>query len=160
MSSSNKRSTSLEDMGNPFRPIVNRNESDIYRKTFGALICLGVPMNLRGFDYLASAITLAVCDPSFLHGVTKRLYPAVAKTYGTNQSCVERNIRTAIESTFLNRDLDILHDYFGTMINSESGKVKNSVFISKIAANVRLEMLTENDSKTEAQSCSRKPPAV
>ena len=136
------------DVGNPFWPGVNGNESDIYRKTFVALIGLGVPMNLRGFDYLASAITLAVCDPSFLHGVTKRLYPAVAKTYGTNQSCVERNIRTAIESTFLNRDLGILHDYFGNMINSESGKVKNSVFISKIAANVRLEM-TEGDEEND-----------
>ena len=148
MSNSKKQGLYSEETGNMHWPIVNGNESDIYRKSFGALIGLGVPMNLRGFDYLASAITLAVRDPSFLHGVTKRLYPAVAKTYGTNQSCVERNIRTAIESTFLNRDLGILHDYFGNMINSESGKVKNSVFISKIAANVRLEM-TEGDEEND-----------
>ena len=144
MSDLDKHDLSFEDIGNTFWPSVNAKESDIYRKTFEALVCLGVPMNLRGFDYLTSAITLAVCDPSFLHGVTKRLYPAVAEAYSTNQCCVERNIRTAIETTFLNRDLGILHDYFGAMINSESGKVKNSVFISKIAANVRLEMLTKD----------------
>lgn len=129
-------------------------ESEVYRGTFAALISLGVPMNLRGFDYLASAITLAACDPSFMHGVTKRLYPAVADTYDTNIPCVERNIRTAIESTFLNRDLGILYDYFGPLINSESGKVKNSVFISKIAANVRLGVMSASAEGEHFQICN------
>lgn len=55
---------------------------------------LGVTANYRGFFQTAHAIQLCVNEPGYLLQVTIRLYPEIAKQYGTNWRAVERNIRT------------------------------------------------------------------
>lgn len=120
-----------------------QKDAELYRGTFCALIQLGVPMNLHGFDYLISAIMLTAEDPSYVKSVTTRLYPKIAEDYGCTAWSIERNIRTAIENTFLNKDIEVLHNYFGNLINEKSGKVKNSLFIGKVAADVQLDIMSQ-----------------
>lgn len=55
---------------------------------------LGVTSNYIGFFHTAYALSLCVNQPDRLLLVTKRLYPDVARQYGTNWKAVERNIRT------------------------------------------------------------------
>lgn len=56
---------------------------------------LGLTANYIGFSYLASAVLMVSQDSSRLLLITKRLYPEVAKEYGTNWKAVERGIRSA-----------------------------------------------------------------
>ena len=119
-----------------------QKENELYRGVFCALIALGVPMNLHGFDYLITAIILTAEDPSYVQNVTTRLYPKIEEYYGAGKGTVERDIRTAIENTFLNKDIKVLHDYFGNLIDEKSGKVKNSKFIGKVAADVRIDVMS------------------
>lgn len=60
------------------------------------LYYLKLTPNYKGFYQMAYAVQLTVRDPQDLLGVTKRLYPEIAKYCGTTSGAVERNIRTAI----------------------------------------------------------------
>lgn len=73
-----------------------------------------------------------------INGVTKVLYPAIAKKNGTTASRVERAIRHAIEVAWDRGDVDILNSYFGYTIHNLRGKPTNSEFIAMIADKIRL----------------------
>ena len=99
---------------------------------------IGVPAHIKGYQYLRSAILLAVTDPNTINSVTKVLYPTVAKMYSTTASRVERAIRHAIEVAWSKGDVDVLLSYFGYTIQESKGKPTNSEFIAMIADNLRL----------------------
>ena len=58
---------------------------------------LGVPVHIKGYDYLVDAISLMCDDDTYKSAITKRLYPDIAKKNKTTSSRVERAIRHAIE---------------------------------------------------------------
>ncbi len=58
---------------------------------------IGIPAHIKGYQYLREAIMLTINDMDIINAVTKVLYPAVAKKFGTTPSRVERAIRHAIE---------------------------------------------------------------
>lgn len=61
------------------------------------LIRLGVTENYKGFQYAAYAICICAEEQDRLLLVTKRLYPDVAKRFGTTWPAVERDLRTVID---------------------------------------------------------------
>ena len=63
---------------------------------YDLLYKLGATANYTGFFYTAYAIVLCVERQERLLLVTKRVYPDVAKQYGTNWRAVERSIRTVV----------------------------------------------------------------
>ena len=78
-------------------------------------------------------------DMEVINAVTKVLYPAVAKKFGTTASRVERAIRHAIEVAWDRGDLETLQKYFGYTVNSAKGKPTNSEFIAMIADRLQLQ---------------------
>lgn len=98
-----------------------------------AMVELGVPAHVKGWDYIAEAIYLTMKEPEFKHNITKALYPAVAKKYGTTGSRVERAIRHAVELAFDRQDISVMEHWFGNTINPEKGKATNSEFICMVA---------------------------
>ena len=101
---------------------------------------IGVPAHIKGYQYLRTAILLAIETPDLMSSVTKVLYPTVAKTYATTASRVERAIRHAIEVAWDRGDIDVLSSYFGYTIQNSRGKPTNSEFIAMIADKIRLKM--------------------
>ena len=116
-------------------------EQELYRRALPALRDLGVPMHLKGFNYLLHAVIYTAKDPTYIHDVTSRLYFEVGELFDATWGSVERNIRTAIERTFESGDIQLLHDYFGNAIKDKSGKTFSSSFICCVAANIRLEVM-------------------
>ena len=105
--------------------------SDIMRQ-------IGVPAQIKGYQYLRTSIRLCIEDSEMLGSVTKILYPTVAKMYGTTASRVERAIRHAIEVAWDRGDVDVLSSFFGYTIQAERGKPTNSEFIAMIADKLKL----------------------
>ncbi len=101
---------------------------------------IGVPAHIKGYQYLRDAIMMAIEDDDIMNAVTKRLYPAVAKKYGTTSSRVERAIRHAIEVAWDRGDVDVLNSYFGYTIHNGRGKPTNSEFIAMISDKFRLQL--------------------
>ena len=100
---------------------------------------IGVPAHIKGYQYLREAIMIAVDDMEVINAVTKVLYPAVAKRFGTTPSRVERAIRHAIEVAWDRGDLETLQKYFGYTVSNTKGKPTNSEFIAMIADRLVLE---------------------
>ena len=100
---------------------------------------IGVPAHIKGYQYLREAIMIAVDDMEVINAVTKVLYPAVAKRFGTTPSRVERAIRHAIEVAWDRGDLETLQKYFGYTVSNAKGKPTNSEFIAMIADRLVLE---------------------
>ena len=100
---------------------------------------IGVPAHIKGYQYLREAISLAVEDMDVINAVTKVLYPAVARKFGTTASRVERAIRHAIEVAWDRGDLETLQKYFGYTVSNVKGKPTNSEFIAMIADRISLD---------------------
>ena len=99
---------------------------------------IGVPAHIKGYQYLREAIILTVGDMEIINAVTKVLYPAVAKKYGTTPSRVERAIRHAIEVAWDRGDIETLQRIFGYTVSNVKGKPTNSECIAMIADNLTL----------------------
>ncbi len=57
---------------------------------------MGVPPHYKGFSYLRDAVLMYSDEGYFAGGLTKEIYPALAKKYHTTASGVEAAIRNAI----------------------------------------------------------------
>lgn len=100
---------------------------------------IGVPAHIKGYQYLRSAIVIAVNDMDILNSITKQLYPTIAETYNTTSSRVERAIRHAIEVAWGRGRMDTINELFGYTVNAGKGKPTNSEFIALIADKIRLD---------------------
>jgi len=113
-------------------------KGDIETQVTKVIHQIGVPAHIKGYQYLRTAIMMAIKDSDIINSVTKVLYPSVAKQYSTTSSRVERAIRHAIEVAWDRGDIDTLNSYFGYTIQNNRGKPTNSEFIAMIADNLRL----------------------
>ena len=104
----------------------------------GTLHQLGMPANVKGFEYIKEAIKLSVLDSNILNSITKVLYPTIAEEYNTTASGVERTIRHAIDLSWQRGDLATLESYFGHRVYQEDGKPTNSQFISLLSHKLRM----------------------
>ena len=111
-------------------PDANR---ELEREVTAIIHDIGVPAHIKGYQYLREAIVYTVNDMDAINAVTKVLYPAVARKFGTTASRVERAIRHAIEVAWDRGDLDILQKYFGYTVSNSKGKPTNSEFVAMIS---------------------------
>ena len=101
---------------------------------------IGIPAHVQGHQYLREAIICVMKNSDALVGVTKQLYPDIAKKYNTTATRVERSIRHAIEMAWGRGKVDTLQSLFGYTINISKSKPTNSEFIAMIADKLRLEL--------------------
>ena len=100
---------------------------------------VGVPANIKGYQYLRDAILMTINDNEMINAVTKQLYPEVAKRHKTTSSRVERAIRHAIEVACTRGNEECFYKLFGYTVSTLKGKPTNSEFIALIADKLRLE---------------------
>ncbi len=105
---------------------------------------IGVPAHIKGYQYLRSAIIIAVGDMDILNSITKQLYPTIAEMYGTTASRVERAIRHAIEVAWSRGRVETINDLFGYTVSAGKGKPTNSEFVALIADKIRLDAKMRN----------------
>lgn len=99
---------------------------------------IGVPAHIKGYMYLRESITLVYHSIDILGGITKVLYPMVAKKYKTTSSRVERAIRHSIEVAWNRGNVDAISQIFSYTISYNKSKPTNSEFIAMIADKLRL----------------------
>lgn len=101
---------------------------------------LGVPANLKGYEYLKFGLSKVLEDPTLIQRMTRELYPVIAKEYGTTSSRVERAIRHAVEVMFDRVDPELLKEYFGNTISLRKDRPTNSEFLAQVAEYIRIEL--------------------
>jgi len=100
---------------------------------------LGVPSHIKGYQYIREGVTLIYQNPEMVGGITKELYPEIAKKFSTTVSRVERAIRHAIEVSWNRGNWQLMEDIFGHSVDIDKAKPTNSEFIVTIADKLRLE---------------------
>ena len=120
---------------------VKVNEDDLERRIFKFQTQLGIRSNIKGYNYIKTAITLAYNDSPILESVTKRLYPDIAKIYNTTASRVERAIRHAIETAWMNGNVDVINDIFGYSVCADKAKPTNSEFIAHVVNAMQMNLI-------------------
>ena len=116
-----------------------RNEKNLETVVTEVIHEIGIPAHIKGYQYLREAIILSINDMDIINAITKALYPAVAKKFGTTPSRVERAIRHAIEVAWDRGDIETLQKFFGYTVSNIKGKPTNSEFIAMIADRLSLE---------------------
>lgn len=110
-------------------------EADLKLHISERLMEIGIPVRLKGYRYLVTAIEKVVEDESLLEGITKILYPDVAKLHNSTPQRVEKAIRHAIEVAWgrdLGDDIKKEFNYFG------KPRPTNSEFIASVSRYIRL----------------------
>lgn len=127
----------VHTMGEDLTDVADQQGGDIqeslYKTVTKMMHEIGVPPHIQGFQYLRKAIIMAVENPKVMEGVTKVLYPGVAKEFETTSSRVERALRHAIEVAWDRGDIEVLERYFGNTVSPAKGKPTNSEFIAMLA---------------------------
>ena len=100
---------------------------------------LGIPSHIKGYQYIRDGIGIIFERPETIGGITKELYPELAKKFDTTVSRVERAIRHAIEVSWNRGDWDLMEEIFGHSVDIDKAKPTNSEFIVTIADKLRLE---------------------
>lgn len=100
---------------------------------------VGIPAHVKGYEYLKKALDLCWGNRSYLDLVTKVLYPAIAKEFGTTAPRVERSIRHAIEVGYSRGDTETFNRIFGYTLSAARGKPTNSEFIATLTEQLILE---------------------
>ena len=96
---------------------------------------LGVSRRLKGRAYMAEAAAALCCAPQLARD--GRLYPYLAERCGTTPAAAERAIRTAVEDTWLNGDLEEIQALFGLTVDADRGKPTNRECLMMLAEHVR-----------------------
>ena len=95
-------------------PDMDRGDGGLFkRKTEQLLSQLGVPPHLKGCQYLKTAVVLCTQSMEELEGITKRLYPDIARMHHTAGETVEHAIRHAIEAAWQRGDENVQKRLFG-----------------------------------------------
>ena len=100
------------------------------RETGNLLRRLGVNNSYIGFRYTIYGVIRAIANPELLTYISKGLYVEIAARYQTSVGCVERNIRTIINTIWLHGDRNLLNQVFGFEL---AQKPRNGAFIDALA---------------------------
>ncbi len=122
----------------------SRKAIDIYHNNLQISITkilheLGVPSHIKGYQYIREGIIILYEHPEIVGGITKELYPDIAKKFDTTVSRVERAIRHAIEVSWNRGNWQLMEDIFGHSVDIDKAKPTNSEFVVTVADKLRLE---------------------
>ena len=135
----------IEDLLMYIKNIKEKNEITNYKKlsTFDKIAeilkTLGVAPDKNGFHYLRKAIYECYMNPKLLTSVTKEVYPLVGKSFDKTANCVERSIRSAIETGWDRSDYEYTEKLFLNCIDFYRSKPTNGEFISIIVDKLLLQ---------------------
>ena len=101
---------------------------------------LAVPPRLKGRRYMGIAAAALACSPALGVSYRERLYPYVANQCGASPASVERAVRTAVESTWLQGSLEGIQALFGLSVDADKGKPTNAEFLAMLAQHIREEL--------------------
>ena len=132
---------SLEKLNNNLmnrNMMIDKNDTELLEQRI--TVCLkqlAVPMNLKGFAYLRSAILLKYQKGNEISSINRELYPLVAERYNTSPQNVERAIRHAIETSF-KRHTKYQSDVFGSALSLKTFRPTNNQFIYAVVDELKL----------------------
>lgn len=124
-----ERVADLLDASQPEEPLFQEVSARSAATTL--LLELNLLTKHRGFNYALDAIIMLAQTPN--QQITKTVYPEIAKQYRTSSTAVEKCIRDAIASAYLNRNEELWNRLFPTAPDGTLPRPTNSIFLTRLA---------------------------
>lgn len=99
---------------------------------------IGIPPSLKGYRYIITAIKEVLKDETVLEGITKILYPTVAKLHNSTSQRVEKAIRHAIEVAWSRNQDSKLKEEFKYATSMGKSRPTNSEFIATLSQYIKM----------------------
>ena len=117
------------------------NDILLNEKIANILICAKIPPKILGYRFLREAVKMTISNPSLINGITKKLYPEIARRFETSAGSVERAIRHAIEVAYNRGGVTNINSIFGLHIYEKTDKPSNAELIALIADKIFLQII-------------------
>lgn len=118
-----------------------------------ALAAFSLMPHLEGYRYVNEGLRQTIADPTVLHGITKVLYPELARKFGTTPQCIEHSIRNALDISWRKGLSDKpSHKFYRDAYSKLDRRPSNSKFLALAAELVVTRyktVLKENTAKRE-----------
>jgi two-component system response regulator (stage 0 sporulation protein A) len=89
---------------------------------------IGITANLKGYHYIRDAVLIVLdSDDKDFSGITKAVYPTLARKYGTSPANIERNIRSAIRIAYSRCPYDTF-SMIVSIPNMQDGKLPTNTY--------------------------------
>lgn len=111
--------------------------SMVEKEASKALTDCGILPNVKGFRYLKFAAKEGFFDFSVIDGITKNLYPLLAKSFDTSTEKAERAIRHAIEVAWKKEKFNSGFEKLGFSKELYTKRPKNSEFVYALVEYVK-----------------------
>ena len=144
----------LSSLENRIKEVMEENKNELYvekqvnpkiqLQVTELLHNLGVPSQIKGYQYLREGILMLYESTGLIGGITKEVYPEIALRYNTTPSRVERAIRHAIEVSWNRADYEMMNKMFGHSIDYDRAKPTNSEFMVTLSDALRLNQVAFN----------------
>lgn len=114
-------------------------EDEITRKYIeDELEKLGFRRRQVGFAYTVEAIFVLIRDKEHRLRASRDIYSLIAQQHHTTKNSVERGIRNAIESTFTEAQIEVLHYHYPFPYDEKKGRPTNTEFLKNMAERLRI----------------------
>ena len=117
----------------------NYKKITVYEKVSEMLKKLGIAPDKNGFHYLRKAIYECYMEPSLLTSITKEIYPMLSESFSKKESCIERSIRSAIETGWDRGNYEYSNELFQSCVDYYKTKPTNGEFIAIIVDKIMME---------------------
>ena len=114
-------------------PAEPAGEESVDEQITNLFLALGIPANIKGYQYLREAVRMVLDDHDVINRITKELYPAVARRFDTSASKVERAMRHAIAVAWTRGRLDAVNQMVGSKVFRREDKPTNGEFIALVS---------------------------
>ena len=111
--------------------------SGVDRLIRDALLDFGIPAHMSGYRYLHSAVRRTMADRSVLRGITKILYPDIAREFSTTGHCVERSIRAVVARGWESGSPERRRLVFDKLFDGLDSAPSNARFIATMAEHLQ-----------------------
>lgn len=95
---------------------------------------LGITPNLNGHSYISDAVVMLLADPMGNSDISIKIYPVIAQKYHKKCANIERSIRSAIETAWVNTSPEELKKNYTAAVRPDKGKPMNKEFICYFAS--------------------------
>lgn len=129
---------SLQEI-NEKNKVYDYKKLNIYDKISDILKKLGIAPDKNGFHYLRKAIYECYQNPTLLTSITKQIYPLVSVAFDKKESCIERSMRSAIETGWDRGNYEYSNELFSHCVDYYKAKPTNGEFIAIIVDKLMLE---------------------
>ena len=96
------------------------------------LLTLGVPANLKGFDYIKEILFYIIESNIKTIKLKDGVYKVVADIYNISEDAIERDIRYSIEIGYLRTKNSVNEDVYKNSISYDKVKPTNKQFIKTV----------------------------